>query len=463
MGAHCLSPLFRTTRPALRRAHGRGVLGLDTLPSSGRSREEDELRSALLAQSVLARLTSASLDGADPLVGTLLGTPSLLDLVPADGVAICAEGRVATMGIVPDSDTVTAIAGWARAVGQELVVTDSIAFAAPHVSVSPAQVSGVLALPLPDDQHIVWFRVEASHAIDWAGDPNTKAVTTPEGDGSQLSPRASFARWREVVDLRSEPWTPAHRQLALDLRSHIVEALYTRSRQGLRLAEVLQRSLLPSSLPDLPGWAITARYQTAEGGQVGGDWYDALVTSDDTLTVVLGDVAGHGIAAAGIMAQLRNALRAYLFCSLSPADALDQLNQFTIDLLPTAFATVVVASIHVPTGRVRAASAGHLPPFVTVSGSRAVPASLRTSPPIGVPSHDRGISEFTIVPGAGLILFSDGVVERRTENLDISLDRLAEALGRLESDHPDATQIFAAIAEPGAHDDATVLAVNRSP
>jgi chemotaxis family two-component system sensor kinase Cph1 len=240
-----------------------------------------------------------------------------------------------------------------------------------------------------------------------------------------------------------------------------VEALYTRSQQGLRLAETLQRSLLPASLPVVPGWGITARYQTAEGGQVGGDWYDAFVSDTDTLTVVLGDVAGHGIAAAGIMAQLRNALRAYLFRSASPADALDKLNDFTAELLPTAFATVVVASIHLPTGKVRAASAGHLAPFLTTSGDRATPAPVQISPPIGVPSPNRTVSDFTVAPGTELILFSDGLVERRTEDLELGLNRLATALGRLDP-HPHAAEIFAAVAEPGLYDDATVLAVHRA-
>lgn len=73
----------------------------------------------------------------------------------------------------------------------------------------------------------MWFRAEARHAVDWGGDPHNKAIAIQERDSVRLSPRTSFDRWQEVVRDRSQPWTPAQRQLALELRAHAVEALYT--------------------------------------------------------------------------------------------------------------------------------------------------------------------------------------------------------------------------------------------
>jgi chemotaxis family two-component system sensor kinase Cph1 len=177
--------------------------------------------------------------------------------------------------------------------------------------------------------------------------------------------------------LRSSPWTSEQRQLALDLRTHAVEALSTRTQRDLRLGEILQRSLLPPHLPNVAGWAITAHYQTPEGGQVGGDWYDAVMLSD-TLTVVVGDVAGHGITAAGTMAQLRNALRAYLLQTTSPSAALRSLNEFATLLLPTAFATAIVACINTRTGHVTVASAGHLVPYLVSEGRQATSSPVET-------------------------------------------------------------------------------------
>ena len=422
--------------------------------------EEDELRSALGAQSVLGKLVAATLAEDDPLVSALLGAPSLLDLIPADGVVVAAEGQVASLGAVPGAETVEAVARWVRSMDEDLVATDSMMVSAPVIVLPPALACGVLALALPEDQYVLWFRAEARHAVDWGGDPHNKAIAVQEGDSLRLSPRTSFDRWQEVVHDRSEPWTADQRQLALDLRAHAVEALYTRSQRGLRLAERLQRSLLPPSLPDTPGWKLSAHYQTAQGGQVGGDWYDALMLGDDILTVVIGDVAGHGVAAAGTMAQLRNGLRAYLLTSPSPGEALESLNRFATLLVPDAFATAVIACVDVGTGAVRAASAGHLIPYVVSAGRQAVPAALTTSPPLGLPGTEYVVSEFTVAPGEGLVFFSDGLVERRSEDLELSLGRFSATLSRL-GPTPSATDVFEAVADPGSFDDASVLAVHR--
>jgi chemotaxis family two-component system sensor kinase Cph1 len=423
--------------------------------------DEADLRIRLAGQVTLAALTALTLDESRAIALTLLDGPSLLGLVPADGVAVNAEGHLATAGRVPDVETVRVIAAWAALSGESLVATDRLGVTAPHLDVPMELVSGILALPLPEGQYILWFRAEAVQSVDWSGNPDGKVVVDEPGLASRLSPRRSFERWRQVVRSRSRPWTRDQQELAAELRRHVVEALYRRSRRGMHLAETLQRSLLPRSLAGVAGWSISAHYEIAEGGQVGGDWYDALALADGSLAVVLGDVAGHGIAAAGTMAELRNALRAHLIDGCSPAQALTKLNQFVAQVLPSVFATAVVAVIDPGTGRVTAGSAGHLTPCLLARDGRVDFAPLPTAHPLGIRHTVYEDTTFTVPVDAGLVLYSDGLIEQRTEDLGVSQQRLRSILGRL-APGPDATQVFDAVVRPGAFDDATVLALHRS-
>jgi serine phosphatase RsbU (regulator of sigma subunit) len=225
------------------------------------------------------------------------------------------------------------------------------------------------------------------------------------------------------------------------------------------VAETLQRNLLPESIPTLAGWQLSAHYEPAAGGRVGGDWYDAFVLRDGRLVVLIGDVAGHGLTAAGTMAQFRNAFRAQLFAGAVPAEALNQLNDFALHMMPHAFATVLVARVDLASGHVEAASAGHLMPFLTSASSAAVPAPIELSPPVGVRGITYAPSEFTIAPGHGLVMYSDGLVERRRASIDDGLDRLAATLGQAEK--VTATWISTAMASGDTDDDVTIVTLHR--
>jgi chemotaxis family two-component system sensor kinase Cph1 len=420
--------------------------------------DETDLRVLVESQSVLAKLSVVIRDESKPLPSALLGSPGLLDLLPADGVAVAFAGRTATIGIVPDEGTVDAIVRWDRSSGEdEVSVTDSLAVELPELDVAPRVAAGVLAIPLPADQYIVWFRVEAVQSVDWSGDPNHKAHEA-ENESVRLSPRKSFDRWREVVRLRSTPWPATQVESASAIRSLAVESLYVRAGRELQLTESLQRSLLPSSLPSIPDWTITAHYEPAQG-RIGGDWYDAVMLPDDIVVLVLGDVAGHGLVAAGTMAELRNALRAHLVTTNSPAKALSALREFADTLLPTVFATVFVAAVNIRTGQVRAVSAGHLTPYLVSSGAPTTPM-VRTCPPIGVSGVECETAEFVIPDGSGLVLFSDGLVERRDEIISTGLDRLTSALAVLGPE-ASATDIATTVGTLGNRDDATVLTIHR--
>lgn len=422
--------------------------------------EEDQLHKRLAAQAVLAKLTAASFDDSESLAAALLGAPDLLDLVPADGVVVHVQDEHQVRGSVPTSEVVDAVAGWARDAGTEIVSTDCLSRDLPGLDVDPQVAAGALAVNLPDGQYAVWFRGEVVRSVDWGGDPHNKAIAISEGDSVRLSPRKSFDRWREIVHRRGEPWMPTEIESAEGLRRQVVESLYRRTRVALRLAEILQRGLLPESIPALAGWTLSAHYEPAVGGNVGGDWYDAFALRDGRLVVLLGDVAGHGIAAAGTMAQLRNALRAQLFAGANPAEALDHLNDFCVHLLPRAFATVIAARVELESGRVEAASAGHLIPFLTNAETAAVAAPIRLSPPIGVEGSAYKPSTFTIEPGHGLVLFSDGLVERRHSTIDDGLLRLAHTLGR--PGYSPASAISTAMTSGDADDDVTIVTLQRN-
>ena len=420
--------------------------------------EEDELQRRLAAQEILAELIVATLDDDTPLVETLLNAPTLLDLVPADGVVVELEGQTVLRGMVPPPDAVGDVVAWARTGHREIAATDRLSDELPDLDLDPGVAAGTLVLNLPDGQYVAWFRREVLRSVDWGGDPHNKAIAVAEGDEVRLSPRRSFERWRETVRRRGEPWTPSETESAAALRRHLVESLYRRTRGALRVAEVMHRSLMPQSIPTLENWQLSAQYEPAAGGRVGGDWYDAFELPDGRLIMLLGDVAGHGITVAGTMAQLRNALRAQLFTGATPAEALHQLNEFCLHLLPGVFATVIVARVDLGTGDVEAASAGHLMPYLTSSG-QAWQAPIRLSPPIGARGANYRLSTFGIEHDHGLVMFSDGLVERRGEAIDDGIDRLARTLGR-PGDTP-ATLIWESTRTDDSDDDITIITLQR--
>jgi two-component system, chemotaxis family, sensor kinase Cph1 len=282
-----------------------------------------------------------------------------------------------------------------------------------------------------------------------------------EGDSVRLSPRKSFDRWREVVRLRSAPWLESERAGATALRLSIVETLYARSENEVRLAETLQRSLLPD-VPVVEGWELSAHYEPAAGGRIGGDWYDVFPVRDGRIVIALGDVAGHGIGAAGTMAQLRNALRAYLVDGVSTEGAVERLNEFTTLLLPAAFATLAVGCLDPATGVIDMVLAGHPVPLLVSPDGTARASTLTPSPPIGVPRAGYRSATFTIGEGEGMVVYSDGLIERRDEDLSDSLHRLSGQVSHL-GPAITASTVFGVHEHYDATDDRTVVVVRRSP
>jgi sigma-B regulation protein RsbU (phosphoserine phosphatase) len=216
-------------------------------------------------------------------------------------------------------------------------------------------------------------------------------------------------------------------QLAADRAAMAVQSL--RSREDHAAAVALQRSLVPSALPAVPGTEIATRFVPGSG-QVGGDWYDVFVLPSGELGLVVGDVAGSGLGAAVIMGRIRSTLRACALEFPGPADVLRKLDhnmQYFEE--GDVMATVSYAVLDPDSGQLRISSAGHFPPVIAAPGQHGAMAQIAVDPPIGVTDvPGRQVTTLALAPGAVLCLFTDGLIERRTEPIDDGITRLCQAV-----------------------------------
>lgn len=258
-----------------------------------------------------------------------------------------------------------------------------------------------------------------------------------------------------------------------------IEALASYSAQAVQRADLLQerldalvtlQSALLSDLPESECLALAARYRPAASrDQVGGDWYDAVVMPSGATSLMVGDVVGHDIAAAAVMGQLRTMLRTIAWTLRDgPAAQVQRLDRALEDLAVEGIATLVYARVdpaHADVdGRVlRWTNAGHPPPLlVTPEG---VAAFLDEGVPdlmVGVqPDTDRSDSTAVLPPGSTLLLYTDGLIERRGETITVGLARLADAARRHQAlevdDFLDA--VLGDLLGPELADDVAVLAV----
>ncbi len=227
------------------------------------------------------------------------------------------------------------------------------------------------------------------------------------------------------------------------------------------IAETLQRALLPERLPDVPGVRLTAHFEPA-AGHVGGDWYDAVELESGELALAIGDVAGKGIPAAALMGELRGGLRAGMLAGAAPHAALRVLDRLANRAGHMATAAVVL--IDPRTGAVRHASAGHLPPAVFAPGGAVRFLTDGASTPLLAYDGEAGTGSDTLAPGERLVLYTDGLVERRGEPIDASLDRLASAASAAGDLDDLPAHLLAALQPPedGLRDDIAILALERA-
>lgn len=200
--------------------------------------------------------------------------------------------------------------------------------------------------------------------------------------------------------------------------------------QEHRIAETLQRSLLPERIPKIPGINVDARYLPAGAlSDVGGDWYDVLPLEDGRFVVTLGDVVGRGVRAASVMGQLRMAIRSYAMDGHGPAAVLDRADRLLQVTDPGQMATAIHAVFDPMKRTLRIASAGHPPPVLLSAQGEPSFAPSQPSVPMGVVAHARhSESELTLEPGSTFLLYTDGLIEARGEGIEEGMERLLSVL-----------------------------------
>jgi len=230
-----------------------------------------------------------------------------------------------------------------------------------------------------------------------------------------------------------------------------------------RTGITLQRSLLPREVPQVPGLEVAARYLPgADGAFVGGDWYQG-VPVDDRLVLAMGDVMGHGMRSAARMGQLRAIVATLALEGHLPGELLRRLARNCDSLLDLELATLLVASYDPGTGLLTVASAGHPPPLLAAPGQEPVFVEVEPGPPLGTLPGDYAEVSVEVPAGATLLLYTDGLVENRSEPLSYGLERLRQALRDVQLPPEQVADHVLGVTDrlEGADDDVALLVVAR--
>ncbi|WP_222853389.1 PP2C family protein-serine/threonine phosphatase [Fodinicola acaciae] len=235
------------------------------------------------------------------------------------------------------------------------------------------------------------------------------------------------------------------------------------ARDDSKAARALQRSLMPGRLPQVVGLELAARYVPGADEAVGGDWYDVFTLESGRFCAVMGDVAGHGLPAAVVMGRLRSALRAYALEYDDPAEVLERLDAKARHFEAGAMATVLYAVFEPDLSEVRISLAGHLPPVLAAAGEPAVSLTdVPVDPPVGVHARRRRRATKLAMPSdAVLCLFTDGLVERRGEDIDRGLGQLVRTVHVERADALCATIMATMVGHEVAQDDIALLVLRR--
>jgi len=274
---------------------------------------------------------------------------------------------------------------------------------------------------VPGDPPVVL--AHAPHTIDHPAPHSEAEVPIETGERREASLTLG------LIDPERRPYSDADRAFFANLGAR-AGALITSARiheEEHRVAMSLQRALLPTAVQVDPAVDVAARYAAATGTlEVGGDWYDTFPLDDGRIGLAVGDVVGHGLESAATMGRLRTALAALAPHSGGPGELLSRLQRFTDGPNGTGFATACYAILDPATGVLEHASAGH-PPCLVVApdgGTRWLEDG-RSVPLCALGGGGRPQATTVLEPGSLLLLFTDGLVERRGESLQEGMDRLA--------------------------------------
>jgi phosphoserine phosphatase RsbU/P len=277
----------------------------------------------------------------------------------------------------------------------------------------------------------IYHETHYAPLLQMQGSVREIALELVRADGSRL---AALVNSTLVADASGQPRVVKTTVFdATDRRRYEQELLRARRREQ-EIAQHLQRSLLSGELPAADGLEVEVAYRPAEAGiEVGGDWYDAFWLEDEeSVGFVVGDVVGRGLEAAATMGQLRSAVRALAATGIGPAALLDALDAYASRHKVGQMATVVYAQLELASGRLIYACAGHPPPVLVgpdgpprfLLGGRSTPLDIYTE------DHQRADAGCVLSPGSSLLLYTDGLIERRSETLDEGMARLLEHLGQ---------------------------------
>ncbi len=250
-------------------------------------------------------------------------------------------------------------------------------------------------------------------------------------------------------------------QLGKQVSSVVIRArAYDRER---RISHELQRHLLPDAIPSIDGWDVAARYRPAAiGVEVGGDWYDVIPIGEHLVALVVGDVEGHDLGAARIMSRLRHTLGLLVLEERTPGKALQRLNRVSLSGVGGRLATALVGVLNTRTASIAFSSAGHPSP-VRVEAGLAVELPVPPGPPLGVQHCHYKDHEFHLDQGC-LVMFTDGLLERRGSHIDERLGKLESSLRTSPGSEPNQVADFvidAMTAGQRSSDDIVVLTARR--
>jgi PAS domain S-box-containing protein len=331
------------------------------------------------------------------------------------------------------------------------------------------------------DQVISGFGAEAAGVL--VGDPYTGElqplaghgeaieVIGPQFDEGEAGERPATARLRlgtrqgleGILWLKwpgARPFAPGEPAVLMAVAEQTTVAL-ERARlyeQTRDVAQTLQRSFLEAAVPEDPRFTVASLYRPAiEHLQVGGDWHDAFRLPSGRVGVVIGDVVGRGLAAATAMGHLRSAVRALALAGNGPAALLEHLDSFVVETERARFATVAYAEVDPATGAVAFASAGPLPPIVIDPAGEPELYTATRGTPVGlpIPGSARDQASFRLSPGSAFLLYTDGLVERRRESIDVGFERLLDAVRSGPELTPEG--LADALLEAPTHDDVCIL------
>ena len=234
--------------------------------------------------------------------------------------------------------------------------------------------------------------------------------------------------------------------------------------QTLAAAVQLQHAVLPEALPTSPRWELGHHYSPAGRTEVGGDFYDAVELADGRLMMFMGDVMGRGVAAAAAMAEMRAATRAFASLDPDPAAVLEKLDAMVMSYGSDQLVTLVYVLADAAAGHLVVGNAGHPPPSVLRADGSLERLPITDGPPLGVVASRRGRTTVEFGIGDTLLAFTDGLVERRDEDIDTGMDRLGTVVPAMAGMplREGVERLVDAVRDDTYDDDMAALALRRS-